>query len=214
MPGRLQLNGLARLELPPGDGDGDGDVHSARQAGIVDCCMRLEACSTRRLLGPLQGALILLLLQCTRQRLVRQMRWGAAEGWLPHVAVVAVAVAVAALLALQQNDANADDYHRYGNSYQHAAQIGAYITQRGGINCRNERERKKERQQEEDEKEEKRSGMGRLAVTITFVSCHLCIYLHSSAAAASSSSLPTSSSPSSAALASALARADVQVAPL
>lgn len=121
---------------------------------------------------------------------------------MPHVA--ASAAAAAALLALQQNDANADDYHRYGNSYQHAAQIGAYITQRGGINCRREGERETERE---------RGGVAGAEiaglVAITFVSCHLCIYLHSLASSSSSSR-----SSSSSALASALARADVQVAPL
>jgi len=53
--------------------------------------------------GHLQGALVLLLLQCTRQRFVRQVG-GQAGGW--------AAGRRADPLALQQNDANADDYHR------------------------------------------------------------------------------------------------------
>lgn len=51
----------------------------------------------------LQGALILLVLQSTRQRLVRQV--GGHGG-------AAAAGGRANPLALQQNDANADDYHR------------------------------------------------------------------------------------------------------
>lgn len=51
----------------------------------------------------LQGALILLMLQSTRQRLVRQVV-GHGGG--------AAAVGRADPLALQQYDANADDYHR------------------------------------------------------------------------------------------------------
>jgi len=53
--------------------------------------------------GHLQGALVLLLLQSTRQRLVRQVGGQAGGG---------AAGRRADPLALQQNDANADDYHR------------------------------------------------------------------------------------------------------